>query len=87
MFEYIASYIGSRTDHPLLVSLFALAGIFLVSGFVVESITGNGAAAGFLAIFAILATFLGLIGYLFLFLARIASRIVESRLYSDTNTG
>jgi hypothetical protein len=87
MFGYIASYIGSRTNHPLLMSLFGLAGVFLGSGFIVESITGNGAAAGFLAIFAILAAFFGFIGYLFLFLARIASRIVESRLYSGASTG
>jgi hypothetical protein len=70
MLSYIASAIASRTDHPFVFSTFIFAAIFLAAGYVVSITTGNGVAAGFFALYAILAAVLGVVGYGALFIAR-----------------
>lgn len=75
MFEHTISYITARTAHPFIASLFVLAAGFLVTGVVVEVVVGNGAAAGFLVIYALMAAVIGVVGYAALYTLKLASMI------------
>lgn len=77
MFEHSVSFITSRTDHPFVASLFVLAAFFAVVGVLVESVVGNGAAAGFLVIYAMMAAVIGVFGYAVLYALKAASMIRE----------
>jgi hypothetical protein len=81
--QYIASVYADRFRHPILAAILTVAVVLLVSGGVVELIApatvpllGWGIppiAAGFLAVFGILASAIGLVGYGVLFAARLVS--------------
>lgn len=79
MFTYARSLIAERTEHPLLFSLFLVAGGFLLAAVVVDRATGNGVASGFLLIYAGLAGFLGAAGYAGVFTARALSIVQDQR--------
>lgn len=77
MFEYLVSFLTSRSAHPFIASLFLLAAVFAVAGVFVETVIGNGTAGGFLVIYAMMATVLGVLGYAALYTLRLASIIRE----------
>lgn len=70
MLRFIVSQISSRASHPVLVGLFLTAGVFFLAGVAVESTTGNGVAAGFLALYALMTTALAVFGYMMVFLGK-----------------
>lgn len=78
MFEFVISVVTDRTDHPFLFGLFVIAGLFVVAGVLTEFAIGNGVAAGFMIIYAILATILGLAGYAVLYALRF-SAVIQTR--------
>lgn len=73
MFKYAASFVSERTEHPFIFSTFIFAAIFLVTGVVVEVVTDNGVASGFLLLYASLSTALGLAAYGVLYTAKAIS--------------
>lgn len=75
MFEFVISAVTSRTDHPILFGLFILAGIFALAGIGVQVTVGNGVAAGFLIIYAMMSTAIGIVGYVILYAIRFASTV------------
>lgn len=75
MFTHVVSLISSKADHPVVFSMFLIAGVFLVAAVIVDQVTGNGVASGFLAIYALFATVLGTVGYGILFGARALSSL------------
>lgn len=77
MFDPTVSFITSRTNHPFIASLFVLAAVFAGTGILVETVVGNGAAAGFLVIYAMMATVIGVLGYAMLYTLKLASMIRE----------
>lgn len=74
MLEFAKNVITSYSDHPLLFSLFIIAVLFGTAGVAVEQFMGNGVAAAFLVIYALLSAFLGGLGYAILIAARLVSR-------------
>lgn len=77
MFEHAVSFITSRTDHPFIASLFVLAALFAIAGILADTVVGNGAAAGFLVIYALMAAVIGVFGYTMLYTLKLASMIRE----------
>lgn len=77
MFEHTIGFITSRTQHPFIASLFGLAALFAVVGVLVEIFSGNGTAAGFLVIYAMMAAAIGAFGYVVLYILKFASMIRE----------
>jgi hypothetical protein len=74
MLEFAKSVVTRYSEHPLLFSLLLVAGLFAGAGVVVEQFVGNGVAAAFLVIYALLSAFLGAIGYAILVTAKVVSR-------------
>lgn len=79
MFEHLVSFVTSRTEHPFIAGLFVLAALFGVAGVLAETVVGNGTAAGFLVIYAMMAVALGVFGYAVLYLLRLVT-IVRERM-------
>lgn len=77
MFQHTVSFITSRTDHPFIASLFLLAAGFAVVGVLVETMVGNGTAAAFLVIYAMLAGVIGVLGYAVLYMLKLVSMVRE----------
>jgi len=77
MFEYTVSFLTSNTDHPFIAGLFVGAVVFAAAGVVVDVTVGNGTASGFLIIYAMMATVLGLFGYAALYTLKLASMVRE----------
>ena len=75
MLGYAKSIITSYSSHPLLVSCFIISVIFLSSGYVVESFTGNGVASAHFAVYGVISAILGTVGYLILFTVKMTRRI------------
>lgn len=73
MFEHTRQAIAERTDHPLLLSLLIIAALFVAFGFALEA-AGEGVAAAFFAIFALIFAALSVIGYAVTFTVRIILR-------------
>lgn len=80
MIEHAVSFITSRTDHPFVMSMFVLAAFFAIVGILVETVVGNGAAAGFLVIYAMMAAVIGVIGYAMLYTLKLASILREQTI-------
>lgn len=80
MLERTVSFITSRTHHPFIASLFVLAAFFATVGILVETVVGNGTAAGFLVIYAMMATVIGVLGYAMLYTLKLASVIREQTI-------
>lgn len=74
MLGFAKSAIVSRFKHPMLMALFISAAGFIAVGLVVEQITGNGIASAFFLVYAIMATFLGAMGYGTLLAAKLAKK-------------
>ena len=75
MFSYAVSALSSRTDHPIVFSMFIVSLIFLGAGFAVDFYTGNGVASGFLAIYSGLFALFGVAGYFALYTAKAVSMV------------
>lgn len=73
--RYVTSALYSRFDHPLLVGLYLLAGVFALFGVLVQQFTASGVAAGFFAVYAIVTAGLATIGYAMIFVVRRLSEI------------
>lgn len=74
MLEFAKNVVTRYSDHPMLFSLLLLAVLLAGAGVAVEQFTGNGVAAAFLVIYAVLAAFLGGLGYAILVAAKLVSR-------------
>jgi len=74
MFKFTKSFLVERTSHPILVSLFLIAAVFTAAGFAVEETVGNGGASAFLVVYAIMAVFLSLTGYVMIALGKVVTR-------------
>lgn len=79
MLAFAKHVVTNYSDHPLLFSLLLLAVLFAAAGVAVEQFTGNGVAAAFLAIYAMLSASIGGLGYAILIVARLVFR-ARSRL-------
>lgn len=74
MFAFAKQVVTNHSDHPLLFSLLLLAVLFAAVGVAVEQFTGNGVAAAFLVIYAMLSALIGGLGYAILIAARLIFR-------------
>lgn len=74
MLEFVKSVIVSYFKHPMLMALFISAAVFIAVGLVVEQVTGNGVASAFFLVYAIMAIFLGAVGYATLLAAKLAKK-------------
>jgi hypothetical protein len=63
MLRYVTSLVARYTDHPILAGMFVIGGTLALLGLVVETFAGNGLIGGFLVVYAIIAFFLGALGY------------------------
>ena len=75
MLGFAHSLLTEHTDHPILVSLFITAAAFAGAGFLVEHLTANGVASAFFVVYAIIAAFLGGLGYAVLYLSKLAVKL------------
>lgn len=74
MFEFAKNIITSHSEHSLLFTTFLTAVLFAVSGVAVELFLGNGVAAAFLVIYAMLAGTLSALGYALVYAGKYLSR-------------
>lgn len=74
MFTFAKNVITSHSEHSLLFTTFLVAVVFGVAGVAVEVFLGNGVAAAFLAIYAMLAGILSGLGYAIVFAGKYLSR-------------
>jgi hypothetical protein len=82
MFNYIRSAIASRFDHPVLASMYLIAGFLAVIGavlqFAIQPLLGSpsGVVNGFFLVYAIFVASIGTVGYAIIRVVRI---IAEAR--------
>lgn len=67
MLRYVTSFIVHNSDHPYMAGVLAIGAILVLAGVAVELVLQNGLIGGFLVVYALIAFFLGLLGYLMLF--------------------
>lgn len=79
MLGFAKDVITSRSEHSLLFTTFLMAVVFAAAGVVVEVFLGNGVAAAFLSIYALLAALLSGMGYATLFAGRLLTRLRQRR--------
>lgn len=75
MLELARAFVTDHSEHPILVTLFIMAAVFVAGGIAVDQITGNGVASAFFIVYAIVATFLGATGYTVLLAARLVTKV------------
>jgi len=67
MLRYLTSVVVEHSDHPYMAGMFVIGGLFLLGGVLMETFTENGIVSGLLAVYAMIAFFLGVLGYLTVF--------------------
>lgn len=75
MFRAVLSRWTDLTNHPLLTALLVLSGVFLGAGIVAELALSEFTAAGFMGVYAVLAAFMGGLGYALLGLSKGISKL------------
>lgn len=63
MLRYVTSMIGEYSDHPYLMGILLIGVLLALSGIVVQTVAQNGLVGGFLVVYALIAFFLGALGY------------------------
>lgn len=80
--KYLTSTLYQRFEHPLLVSLYALAGVFIVVGLGLDLIGSNRIAAAFFGVYAVVLIGIGSLWYATLYAVRyVSERRDESAAY------
>lgn len=69
--RYAISALRERSDHPLLLGLFITSVVLVIVGYAVAQTVGSEITAGFLTVYATIAAFMGLMGYLLLTVSKI----------------
>lgn len=75
MFRAVLSRWTDLTNHPLLTALLLAAAVFVVAGLVAQFAMGEPTFAGFMGVYAVLAAFLGGLGYGLLGLSKGISKL------------
>jgi hypothetical protein len=75
MFRAVLSRWTDLTNHPLLTALLLLSAVFLAVGIYAETFMGELTFAGFMGVYAVLAAFMGGLGYALLGLSKGVSRL------------
>ena len=63
MLRFVQSLIVRYSDHPYLAGILLIGAVLAAAGVVVDVVVGNGLIGGFLVVYALIAFFLGALGY------------------------
>ena len=70
MLRIVARFLSDRFDHPMFVGVILVGALFLAVSSLATMVMGGGLTAGFFAVYAVIALFIGVMGYVSLYLVK-----------------
>lgn len=75
MIRFAVSVLAKYTEHPLLSGLFIISAAFLTVGVISEMVLGDVNLAGFMGVYAVMAAFMGCLGYALIALSKVLFKL------------